>query len=228
MHTLLNQRQPVLTEIAVIAARLQDTNKICTDLPPGEYFELITQMWAATGEVFNAHGGVCVRRSGDLMAGYFVSRPDTDHRINAIRCALAPKTAMAKLSKDWQLLKNWMTELYLNIGLNEAEEWLGFRHGPAGEEIMVQGDIVNHAIRLADIARSGQIWTAKSFIAKLPPAWRDQLEFGLERTTADGQCVLVRASYARVDTLLGGEPRRMDALREIAGIEVTEIRGLQE
>jgi adenylate cyclase len=32
---------------------------------------------------------------------------------------------MRKISKKWQLRKNWLNELYLNIGLHEGQEWLG-------------------------------------------------------------------------------------------------------
>ena len=59
-------------------------------------------------------------------------------------------------------------------------------------------------------------------------AARERLEFGIERVTADGQRVLVRTSYATVDTLFGSDTKRLTALREIAGIELTEIRGLRE
>ncbi len=232
LHALINRRLPVLTKVAAIAARLQDSSKVCSELPPGEYFALITQLWSMAETIIRAHSGSCTRGSSDTLVGYFFDQPENDrngdYRLNALRCALALKTAMATLSKDWQLRKNWPDELCLNIGLNEAEEWLGARHGPAGEEILVLGDLVSHASHLSEIARFGQVWAAKNFISKLPAAARERLEFGIERVTADGQRVLVRTSYATVDTLFGSDTKRLTALREIAGIELTEIRGLRE
>ena len=228
LHALLNIQQPLQSEISVVAARLQDAAKICSELPSGEYFELVTQMWTLVEEVFRTHGGACTRNADDSMVAYFFPRLGADYQMNAVRCALALQTAMARFSMTWQLRKQWGNQLYLNIGLNEAEEWMGARYGTSGKEMIVLGDIVKHAGHLSDIAQFGQIWAPKTFIAKMPLASRERLDFGIKRITSDGQHVLVQTRYATVDSLFGNDAKRLAALRDIAGIELTEILGVHE
>ena len=53
IRDLLRKRLPVLTPLAVIVADLQNSVKICSELPPEEYFELINQIWLAMGPIFS-------------------------------------------------------------------------------------------------------------------------------------------------------------------------------
>ncbi|MDP2107657.1 MAG: hypothetical protein Q8J67_01280 [Rhodocyclaceae bacterium] len=45
IRSLLRKRLPVLTHLAVLVADLQGSVKICSELPPAEYFELINEFW---------------------------------------------------------------------------------------------------------------------------------------------------------------------------------------
>ena len=226
-HTLLSKRMPVLCDMVVSATTLQDSAKIRSELPPDEYFELITQIWSLADEMFRAHYGTRGKDAGDGLVGYFFPQPDSHYLMNAVHCALVLKTAMARLSKAWQLRKNWSTELYLNCGLNAGHEWLGAIHSANSETFVVLGEIVNHTSHLSNLARFGRIWATKNSISKIPTEARKTIDFGIERTNAHGQRNLAPSSYARVSTLPHDASMHANDLRDIAHLAVTEIRNVR-
>jgi adenylate cyclase len=201
--------------------------KICSELPPDEYFELINKIWSTAGEVFRSYYGTYGKHVGDGMVYYFFPQPDSNYIFNAAVCAMELKQAMARLSKEWQLRKNWINELYLNTGLNEGQEWLGTFHTATSVEFVVLGETINHTARLSDLARFGQVWATKNFISRLPPDKRDKVEFGIERVGGNGQRLLVQSSYSRVGNLVDLESGRNIKLQDIAGLAVTEIRSIK-
>lgn len=227
IRSLLSKRLPVLTELAVLVADLQESVKICSELPPDEYFELINQIWATAGAIFRRYYGTYGKHVGDGMVYYFFPQPDSNYILNAVICAQELKVAIARLSKEWQLKKNWTNELYLNTGLNEGQEWLGTFQTATSVEFVVLGETINHTARLSDLARYGQIWATKNFISKLPATNRNQVQFGIERVGADGQRVQVHSSYSRVCNLVDLQTGRHLKLQDIAGLPVTEILGVQ-
>ena len=226
IRTLLAKRLPVLTELVVLVADLQESVKICSELPPDEYFELINKIWATAGDIFRRYYGTYGKHVGDGMVYYFFPQPDSNYIYNAAVCAMDLKIAMARLSKEWQLRKNWLNELYLNTALNEGQEWLGTFQTSTSIEFVVLGDTINHTSRLSDMARYGQVWATKNFMSKLPPEYRNKVQFGIERVGANGQRVMVPSSYSRVSNLVDIESGRYVKLQDIAGLAVAEIRGV--
>jgi adenylate cyclase len=226
IRNLLSRRLPVLTELAVLVADLQDSVKICSELPPDEYFELINEIWSTAGEVFRKYYGTYGKHVGDGMVYYFFPQPDCSYIINALTCAQELKLAIARISKEWQLRKNWTNELYLNTGLNEGQEWLGTFQTATTVEFAVLGDTINHTARLSDFARFGQIWATKNFIGKVPDDERKRVKFGVHRTGADGQRLFVDSTYSRLCNLVDLDSGRYEKLRDIGGLPVTEIVNL--
>ncbi len=226
IRTLLAKRLPVLTELVVLVADLQESVKICSELPPDEYFELINKIWETAGDIFRRYYGTYGKHVGDGMVYYFFPQPDSNYIYNAAVCAMDLKIAMARLSKEWQLRKNWLNELYLNTALNEGQEWLGTFQTSTSIEFVVLGDTINHTSRLSDMARYGQVWATKNFMSKLPPEYRNKVQFGIERVGANGQRVMVPSSYSRVSNLVDIESGRYVKLQDIAGLAVAEIRGV--
>ena len=227
IRTLLSKRLPVVTDLAVIVADLQESVKICSELPPDEYFELVNKIWSTAGDIFRKYYGTYGKHVGDGMVYYFFPQPDSNYVMNAVVCAQELKTAMSKLSKEWQLRKNWINELYLNTGLNEGQEWLGTFQTATSVEFVVLGETINHTARLSDMARFGQVWATKNFMSKLPPEHRERVDFGIERVGADGQRMLVQSSYSRVSNVVDVESGRYVKLQDIAGLPVTEIRNVK-
>ena len=223
IRNLLKNRLPVLTDVAVLVADLQSSVRICTELPPEEYFELINQIWASMDPIFRKYYGTHGKHVGDGMVYYFFPQPDCNYIFNALSCAQEMKVAMRKISKEWQLRKNWLNELYLNTGLNEGHEWLGIFHIDTKVEFTVLGDTINHAARLSDFARSGAIWATKNLLGKLPEKERRRVKFGIRRHGSDGHEVFVSSSYSRISELAYLNNSRSEKLSEIAALPVTEI-----
>lgn len=220
---LLRRRLPVLTHLAVLVADLQSSVKICSELPPEEYFELINEIWTTLALVFRRHHGTCGKHVGDGLVYYFFPQPDSDYLANAIACAQEIRTEIQKLSKSWQIRKNWLNDLFLNTGITEGQEWLGTYQSSTGVEFVVLGDTINQAARISDFARHGGIWATKSLVGKLPADTRDRLRFGVRRRSPDGRELFVASSFSLVSSLLEQDGARMEKLRDIATLPVTEI-----
>jgi class 3 adenylate cyclase/DNA-binding transcriptional MerR regulator len=223
IRNLLKKRLPVLTEVAVMVADLQNSVRICSELPPEEYFELINQIWSTMEPIFRRYYSTHGKHVGDGMVYYFFPQPDCSYILNALRCASEMHEAMRKISKEWQLRKNWLNELYLNTGLNEGQEWLGVFHVETKVEFTVLGDTINHAARLSDFASSGSIWASKNFIGKLTTEERNQVRFGVKRHNQEGREVFVASSYSRVSELVELDSPRYEKLRDIGGMAITEV-----
>ena len=223
IRNLLKKRLPVLTDVVALVADLQNSVRICTELPPEEYFELINQIWSTMEPIFRQYYGTHGKHVGDGMVYYFLPQPDCNYAFNALLCAHELKAAMRKLSKEWQLRKGWLNDLYLNIGLNEGQEWLGIFHLETKVEFTVLGDTINHAARLSDFARGGSIWATKNLLSKLTPEERKRIRYGIRRKDADDHEILVGSTYSRISEMLDIEVPRNEKLYDIAGLSVTEV-----
>lgn len=223
IRDLLRRRLPVLTNFAVLVADLQQSVKICTELPPEEYFELINEIWSTLEPVLRGYYGTFGKHCGDGMLYYFFPQPDCSYLFNALRCAAEIKSAMARISKAWQLRKGWFNELHLNVGLNEGQEWLGTLQTANSIEFTVLGDTINHAARLSDFARGGSIWVTKNMLSKLAPEERRKVKFGIRRQDEDGRERFIASTYSSVSSLLRLELGRNEKLQDVATLAVTEV-----
>jgi len=228
IRNLLRRRLPVLTPLAVLVADLQNSVKICSELPPEEYFELINEIWSVMGPVFRKFYGTHGKHVGDGMVYYFFPQPDSNYIFNALACSHQIRVAMKRISKDWQLRKNWFNELYLNTGLHEGQEWLGTFQSATAIEFAVLGDTINHAGRLSDFARYGAVWATKAVLSKLSPEERARVEFGITRRGDGDREQFVASSYAQLGSLVDLSSEKYEKLREIAQLPITEVRAVRE
>jgi class 3 adenylate cyclase/DNA-binding transcriptional MerR regulator len=222
IRTLLGQRLPVLTPLAVLVGDLQNSVRICSELPPEEYFELINQIWSTLDPVFREHYGAYGKHTGDGMVYYFFPQPDRNHLLNAVQCALKIRETMRRISQEWQLRKGWTNQLYMNIGLNEGEEWLGTFKTNTSYELVVLGETINTCARLSDFARFGKVWATKNLISKLSGSERDTIRFGVERDTEEGK-VFIKNTYAQMSSLVKADDPRHAKLTDVASLTVAEI-----
>lgn len=223
IRTLLRRRLPVLTHLAVMVADLQSSVKICSELPPEEYFELINEIWTTMAPIFRRYHATCGKHVGDGLVYYFFPQPDSDYLANALACAQEARGAMQRLSKAWQIRKNWFNELYLNTGITEGEEWLGTYQSSTGVEFVVLGDTINQAARISDVARHGGIWATKSLIGKMSAAERERVSYGVRRRAPDGRELFVASSFSIVSSLLEQDGVRLEKLKDIATLAITEV-----
>ena len=224
IRDLLHQRLPVLIRLAVLVADLQNSDKIRSELPPEEYFELINEIGSVMGPIFRKYYGTRGKHAGDGMVYYFFPQPGSSYIFNALVCAQEVKQAVKTISKDWQLRKNWFNELYLNVGLDEGQEWLGTFQSATNIEFAVLGNTVDHATRLSDFARFGTVWATKNLLSKLTPEERPRVEFGINRRSQGGHEQFVASSYSRLDSLVDLDSGRYETLRAIASLPITEVR----
>ncbi len=224
IQSLLNKRLPVMTPLAVLVADLQNSVRICSELPPDEYFALINQIWATMGPILRKYTGTHGKHVGDGVVYYFFPQAESNYLFNAVACADELRLAMRKISSEWQLKKNWFTELQLNIGLHEGQEWLGSFQSANHIEFAVLGNTINQASRLSDFARHGSIWATKDLVSKLSVDERSRVEFGVLRKSAENGDRFVASSYAQVESLLDLGKEKYEKLRDIAQLPVTEIR----
>lgn len=227
IRDLMRKRLPVLTPLAVLVADLQNSVKICSELPPEEYFELINEIWTTMGPLFRKYYGTYGKHVGDGMVYYFFPQPDSDYIFNALACAQELKSEIRKISKKWQLRKNWLNELYLNMGLHEGQEWLGTFQTATSVEFAVLGDTINHASRLSEFARFGMIWATKNLLSKVAQQKRATVDFGITRKGEDGQDHFVASSYSQLGSMVDLSCERYEKLRDIAMLPITEIRSVK-
>ena len=226
IRDLMRKRLPVLTPLVAMVADLQNSVKICSELPPEEYFELINEIWTTMGPIFRKYYGTYGKHVGDGMVYYFFPQPDSDYIFNALACAQELKSEIRKISKKWQLRKNWLNELYLNTGLHEGQEWLGTFQTATSVEFAVLGDTINHASRLSEFARFGKIWATKNLLSKLAHQKRATVDFGISRKGEDGQEHFIASSYSQVQAMVDLNCERYEKLRDIAMLPITEIRSV--
>ena len=227
IRSLLRRRLPVLTQLAVLVADLQSSVKICSELPAEEYFELINEIWAATGPIFRKYAGTYGKHVGDGMVYYFFPQPDSNYLMNALLCSQEIKQKMQTISKAWQIRKQWLNELYLNTGITEGQEWLGTFQSATSVEFVVLGDTINQAARISDFARHGAIWATKSLIGKLLSEERERINFGVRRRTPDGREIHVPSSYDLVASLAEINSSE-HKLNDIAALPITEVTAVAE
>ncbi len=224
IRTLLSKRLPVLTPLAVLVADLQNSVRICSELPPDEYFALINQIWATMGPILRKYTGTHGKHVGDGVVYYFFPQPESNYLFNAVACADELRIAMRKISAEWQARKNWFTELQLNIGLHEGQEWLGTFQSANHVEFAVLGNTINQASRLSDFARHGSIWATKNLISRLTTEERSRIEFGVIRKSQENGDRFIQSSYAQIESLLDLNQDKHEKMRDIGQLAVAEIR----
>lgn len=228
IQDLLKNRLPVMTQLAVLVADVQNSVQICSELPPEEYFELINQIWASLAPVLRKYYGTSGKHAGDGVVHYFFPHPESNYLFNAVACAHEMRKVMKVLSKEWQIKKDWSRELYLNIGIHEGQEWLGTFQAANHIEFAVLGDTINHASRVSDLARQGAIWATKSLVSKLSSSERERLQFGIYRENEDGRDRFIESSYAQVQSLVDLTHGKYEKLKDIANLAITEIRQVEQ
>ena len=143
INELIKRRRPYLTDVTVMVADLQNSIEICSELPAEEYFELINNIWQESAPIFHRFYGTYGKHAGDGMVYYFFPQPDCDYRLNAIECPLELQKMMKGITQQWQARKGWFSEIFLNLGLNEGQEWFGSYHAGGHVEFTVLGETIN-------------------------------------------------------------------------------------
>jgi adenylate cyclase len=224
INDLLKQRMPTLISFAVLIADLQNSVGICAELPSEEYFELIHHIWACVEGSFKQYYGTYGKHVGDGMVYYFLKERDNQYLINAVSCALEIRENIKKLNMEWKTRKGWFNELYLNIGINEGQEYFGAIPSAPSVEFTALGDTVNYAGRLSDFARHGAIWTTKNLINRLTVEDKSSIRYGIRHKDQDRE-TLVENTFSRIIDIPDMDNSIMNKFKDISTLAITEIVG---
>jgi adenylate cyclase len=223
VRELLQQRLPSLVSFSVLVADLQGSVRICAELPPEEYFELINAMWRLLEESFRKFNGIFGKKIGDGVVYYFLKKQDPNYIMNSINCALEIRERMSRFSIDWKLRKKWYNDLYLNIGINEGQEYFSTTTPSSTNiEFTALGDTINYASRLSNLARYGSIITTKNLMNKLDEENKKDLRFGVVKRINERD-VFVEKVFSQVIDLVKEDEARRERFADIAALPVTEI-----
>lgn len=217
------KRIPELTQVAVLVTDLQYSSRLWSELPADEYFELINHIWLTVDPIFRRHRGTHGKHPGEGMVCYFFPQPDSSYLWNSLLAAHQMREAIRRVSKEWQLRKGWATDLYMNTGIDEGQEWVGTFRSGAQVEITVLGDTVNHAAQISNFSRFGAVWATRNLVGKLGREERQRLEYGVRRRNNHGQDVFVPSVFSRVENLADMAAAASQDLTSIARLPITEI-----
>ena len=207
----------------MLVADLQGSVRICAELPPEEYFELINSMWKLLEESFKKFNGIFGKKIGDGVVYYFLKKQDPNYIMNSINCALEIREKMGRFSIDWKLRKKWYNDLYLNIGINEGQEYFSTTTPSSTNiEFTALGDTINYASRLSNLARYGSIITTKNLMNKLDEENKKDLRFGVVKRVNERD-VFVEKVFSQVIDLVKEDEARRERFADIAALPVTEI-----
>ncbi|MEQ8602169.1 MAG: adenylate/guanylate cyclase domain-containing protein [Marivibrio sp.] len=228
IRDLLRVRRPYVTPLAVLVADLQSSMRICAELPPEQYFELINSIWTTMQPYLRKYYATYGKHAGDGMLYYFLPQPDSNYLMNAVRCAFEMQAAMEKVSRDWKRKKNWLTDLHLNIGLDQGEEWFGTFEGPTFIEFTALGDTINRAARLSDFCTDGRIWITKGMMSRLSEEERARIRYGVRQRLETGSETVIPEMYARISNLVDLDDPKHHKLHDIATLAAAELFDVEE
>jgi class 3 adenylate cyclase len=219
----IREKTTSLVSFSVLVADLQDSVRICAELPPEEYFSLIHQIWKCMEGSVKKYYGTHGKHTGEGMVYYFLKNRDSNYLMNAILCALELRESMNKLSNEWKISKGWFNDLFMNIGINEGEEYFG-TIPPASPTIGLTafGDSVDYAGRLSDIGCYGSIWTTKNLMSRLSEEERKKIRYGIRRKQEDRE-ILIENVFSRVMDLVPPDSPKSSKFMHIATLPVTEV-----
>ena len=134
---------------------------------------------------------------------------------------------MKGITQKWQARKGWFSDIFLNIGLNEGQEWFGNYHAGGHVEFTVLGETINYASRISDFARNGSVWATKNMLNKLPQHDRAKIDFGVSRRIQNDESVFVSNTYSSVSNLIDESSHTSGKFQDIGMIPITEIRAME-
>ncbi|MBN2467233.1 MAG: MerR family transcriptional regulator [Deltaproteobacteria bacterium] len=221
IRDLLLRKMPSFCSLCVLVADLQNSVKISADLPPAEYFELVSQIWTKMEITFRRFHGTQGKHVGDGVVRFFLAEPESPHKhvLNGLMCANEIKTKLAEINSEWKIRKKWTNELCFNVGIHEGREWFGYI--PVNQ-FTALGDTVNIAGRLSDFSRNGAVWTSKHLISLLPPEIQKKLVFGIRRSSPQGE-VFVPNTFSRVMDLVDLTKPENTKFIDISTFSITEL-----
>jgi adenylate cyclase len=223
INELLNNRMPSMISLCTMVASIQDSERLCAELLPPLYFQLINDLWQAVGPVFEKYNGTYGRHAGNEMVYYFTRSSSDEYLLDSINCALELRDTTAIFADKWSRAHGLNHTLQLNIGIHEGQEYFGTIHSGGSAEFTALGDSAKVARRLSEFSTNGEIWTTKDLISKMPTEDRCGFTFGVYRDRAKDK-ILQLDSFALAGDLIKADKPASQILKPINNLAITEIR----
>jgi class 3 adenylate cyclase len=220
------QPLPIPLAFSILAADLQDSIRMCAELPPEEYFHLVHQIWTCANSTFDKYYGVYGKHSGDGIVYYFLKHRNSNYLFDAILCALELREKMKHLSDECKKDTGWCGDLYLNIGINEGHEFFGRLPNAPTREVITLGDTANSTVRLSHFARCGSIWTTKNLLNRLDAKERKKIRYGIHRSQQPLE-ILNENTFSRVGEMISKNAIGNQIIDDISPMIVTEVCNLR-
>ena len=217
---------PLPLPFSVLAAEVEDSIKICAELPPEDYFRLIDQIWKCANGTLKKYCGVYGKHAGNGIVYYYLKECNPNYLINAIICALELREKMKKVSEEWKKDKGWSYDLHLNIGINEGYEFFGRIPAAPTGDLITLGDTTDFALRLSNFARCGSIWTTKNLLNRVDEKERKKIRYGI-RHSQTTHAFLIENTFSRIGDLLPKNNDKYKGFDDISPMIITEIFDLR-
>jgi class 3 adenylate cyclase len=143
-------------EATILFSDIRGFSTVAETTPARELATMLTRHLSAMAEVVTLHGGSIDKFAGDaVMAVFGAPRPEPDHAVRAVRCAVAMQTRQSELNEE--AIEQGLRPLHVGIGVNTGVVVAGTVGGGGRLEYTVLGDAVNVAQRLQSNAAAGEV-----------------------------------------------------------------------
>ncbi|MEW9920067.1 GAF domain-containing protein [Marimonas sp. MJW-29] len=141
--------------LGVLFCDIRGFTAFCETAEPEETIEVLQTYHEEMGKLINAHGAGVDHRMGDgIMVLFNDPIPCDDPAGDAVRLAIAMRTRMAELGRDW---KRMGFRLGFGVGVSMGYATVGMVGYEGRSDYTASGTAINLASRLCEMAEDGEI-----------------------------------------------------------------------
>lgn len=134
-------------DVTVLFADIRGFTSMSEKMQPDEISVILNEYFTAIEPIISKHNGVINKFIGDaVMAIFGEPIQDSEHAVNAIKCAMDMLKKVKELQKKW--LEEGKPKIEIGVGINTGEVFVGNIGSEKRLEYTVIGDTVNLASRL--------------------------------------------------------------------------------
>jgi class 3 adenylate cyclase len=153
-------------EVSVLFSDLRGFTGFAERLRPEEVVAILNDHFGLLVGIIARHGGFVVDFLGDAVFTVFgAPRPDADHVVRAVTCAIEIQRARAAQNEQYRL-RGW-PPMEMGVGIDTGAAVVGNMGSPRRIKYGVVGNIVNVAARIETFTVGGQVLISDSTRQKL-------------------------------------------------------------
>lgn len=145
----------------ILVAELRGFEVLVEQFPPARVAELLRLLLNALQPVIERHEGVIYQLNGAVLTVAFGAlKPQSDHAIKALACAVELQQAIARCERLSAGLD--LPQVYMGVGVNSGEVLLGGTEITGGRGYTLLGHVPALAARIAAQSLRGQVLIGES------------------------------------------------------------------